>query len=207
MGWFQRYGIPGAYFCGLSIMWFAALYHCQFTEIVNSEHYVKIIAGVLAGSFLPGGYLLSVIGQIVYHCVPGFGIDTRARRVARIQFEAWPDRWLEYRQEAITVYQIITTTAFSLDQIKWLLEWMSRRMDMIVINTSLVLATIVTPFGIWLFPKIFGLSAQISQQWFLFVCVVSGIVFVTSSLSWVVLTKQLVRVETKVLSRMAESRL
>ena len=206
MGWFQRYGIPGAYFCGLSIIWLAAFYPCQFGELIKCELSFKIAAGVLAGSFLPIGYLLSVIGQIFYHIIPGLGIDTRARRRAHVRLQSLFSRWLEYRQEAITVHQIMTTTAFSLDQIKWLLELMSKRMDMIVINSSLILATIVAPLVVGLFPKIYGLNVQIDPQWRLLACIVSVSVFIVSSVSWGILTSQQVRVMAEVLKLMAESR-
>jgi hypothetical protein len=204
VGWFQRYGIPGAYFCGLSIAWFASFYHCQFRELIKCELTVKIIAGVLAGSFLPIGYLFSVGGQILYHVVPGIGIDTRARKRARVRFQSWSSRWLEYRQEAITVHQIMSTTDFSLDQIKWLLEWMSKRMDMVVINSSLILASITAPLAVWLFPKIFGLGVQIYPQWFLLTSIVSVGVFIVSLISWLILTDQQVKVLSEALKFMAE---
>lgn len=206
MGWFQRYGIPGAYFCGLVILWFGALYHCQFSELIKSEHQVKIAAGILAASFLSVGYLVSVLGQILYHLIPGIGIDTRARKRASIRFRTWFDRWLEYRQEAITVFQIMTTTSFSLDQIKWLLEWMSKRMDMIVINSSLILATVLAPITVWWLPTIFGLKVQWDRQWLILGCIVSIIVFTLSIFSWWVLTCQLVRVEKEAFKKMIESR-
>lgn len=207
MGWFQRYGIGGTYFCGLCVVRFAGLYHCQFSEIITCDLKLKIAAGVLAGSFLPVGYLVSVFGQIVYHLIPGIGIDTRARRCAGIRFHcSWASNWLEYIQEAITVHQIMTTTAFSLNKMKWLLQWMSKRMDMIVINLSIVLGTIIAPLAVWLFPKFFGLNSKIDPQWVLFASIVSAIVLVLSSVSWGILTSQLVRVETEVLRRMVESR-
>jgi uncharacterized membrane protein len=205
MNWFQRYGIPGAYFCGLSIVWFAAFYHCHFRELIKSELTVKIFAGVLAGSFLPVGYLLSVIGQIFYHVVPGIGIDTRARARAQIKFD--PPACYEWQQEAITVYQIITTTAFSLDQIKWLLEWMSKRMDMVVINSSLILALITAPLAAWLFPQLFGVNVQIYPQWFLLSSIISVCVFIVSSITWLILTEQQVKVLSEALKFMAESRI
>jgi hypothetical protein len=98
----------------------------------------------------------------------------------------------------------MSTTDFSLDQIKWLLEWMSKRMDMVVINSSLILASITAPLAVWLFPKIFGLGVQIYPQWFLLTSIVSVGVFIVSLISWLILTDQQVKVLSEALKFMAE---
>jgi hypothetical protein len=141
----------------------------------------------------------------MYHCLPWIGIDKRARKKAKVKFEQ--DLKHEWQQEAITIFQILTTTAFTPDQLRFTLDWMSKRMDMIVINTSVVLATILAPLSVWFFPKmIFGLNTQSNPQWCMFTCLVSGIVFIASSVSWIILTSQLVKVETEVFKSMAQLR-
>jgi hypothetical protein len=206
MGWFQRYGIPGTVFCGFFLIWVGAFWYCEFDKISDDPDALKMVGVLIAAFFLPIGYFISVIGQIIYHWVPGIGIDTRARRRERIQFGSWADRWLEWRQESITVYQIMSTTAFSLDQIKWLLEWMSKRMDMIVINSSLILATVLAFCGALVFPCILGWDWQFHLRLFVFGWIVSVIIIVVCVISWFILTSQLVRVEALVFKRMADGR-
>ena len=81
MNWFERYGIPGAVFWGFLILWIVALHKSVIPDPICSMDIEKaqIIALIAAGTFLPIGYLMAVIGQLTYHLVPWIGIDTRAR--------------------------------------------------------------------------------------------------------------------------------
>jgi hypothetical protein len=206
MNWFQRYGIPGAYGCGMSLIWFSAFYHCRFTEMLADDRTVATLGAVLAGIFVPVGYFVSLLGQILYHLIPGLGLDTQARRLAGIRFPRWRDRWLEYRQEAISVYQVVTTSAFPLDHIKWLLGWMGRRMDMVVINTSIVLATPIALIAILSLGPIFGFRIQVDRGWCLLGALLSIVVLILTVGSLLILRKQLVDIEAHVLSRITEGR-
>jgi hypothetical protein len=203
MNWFERYGIPGAYFCGISLIWFGAFYHCQFAGMLGNQLTIAIVGGVLAGVFLPLGYLLSTTGQILYHRCPGWGIDTQAREQAGIHLE--PSSRREEVQEAVTVHQVMTTTAFSLEQISWLLHWMSKRMDMVVMNMSLCFATIASLVLVSLSLRLF-FCWQVDLRWLAFAAILSICVFAISLWSRKILIRQLVRVEAPVLRRMAESR-
>jgi hypothetical protein len=101
MNWFQRYGIPGAYFWALMILWIGTFYHDNINiEILKSDT-GKTIAGIIAGSFIPIGYLISVIVQFLYLTIPGIGIDTRARKKAKIKFQCHSN--LEWKQEVFSV--------------------------------------------------------------------------------------------------------
>jgi hypothetical protein len=155
----------------------------------------KVVGAVIAASFLPIGYLICVIGQIIYHWVPGIGVDTRARRSAQVRFEQ--DSMLEWKQETFTIFQITTTKAFTFDQMRFTLEWMSRRMDMVVINGAIILASILAFWSASVFPWVLGEHSQFHLGWFVFASAISVIVFGVSVFSWWTLTSQLVKVETK----------
>ena len=66
MTWFQRYGIPGTYFCGLAILWAASLYHCSVYDILVTDCKAEAMVALVVVFFLPLGYLLSIMQQLAY---------------------------------------------------------------------------------------------------------------------------------------------
>ena len=131
MDWFQRYGIPGAVFWSFLILWIGAFHNCVIPKTIcpTDIEKAKIIAAIAAGTFLPIGYLMAVIGQLVYHLAPGLGMDTRVRKGTFCAFlrsffrldklwsylavgksktpESFHDSWKEWKQEAYSVNLII----------------------------------------------------------------------------------------------------
>ncbi len=203
MDWFKRYGIPGTYFYGISILWFAALYNSKFDEVLNSDN-LKIMIGIAVVSFLPIGYFISVLGQLIYHWIPRMGVDTKARIIAGVTTQC-PSN-LEWKQEIVTISQIITrianknkNTKTEVDVMRFILEWLNRRMDMIVINTLLFLANVLAPLSVLLFLRILKLDYQFNKEWFLVAFSIFLIVFVVSWSGWYSLREQLARIEAKVL--------
>ena len=61
LNWFQRYGIPGIFFCCLSLAWFYA----ATSPEIEAEKLNTIIAGI-ALIFLPTGYVLTIFQQLLY---------------------------------------------------------------------------------------------------------------------------------------------
>jgi hypothetical protein len=80
MDWFKRYGIPGAYTIGLTLVWLMIWYPCKIN--LKDEETLKIVAGIFAGGFLPLGYLLCMVSQGWYFfwcTLPcKFGLHSRA---------------------------------------------------------------------------------------------------------------------------------
>jgi hypothetical protein len=64
MDWFKRYGIPGAYFIGLTLVWLMILYPCRID--LSDEETLKIVGGIYVGGFLPLGYLLCMVKHCYY---------------------------------------------------------------------------------------------------------------------------------------------
>ncbi len=140
MNWFERNGIPGAYFWGLVIGWIWAISPCLLTQTENSFRDIGVIAGV---SFIPAGYILSAFQQCLYLWLPCLGMSRSALRKANKQFS--PAVEDEPVIEAHTV--ILTTKTDKLEDIEklkryeWLREWVRKRMDFISIDFSLIIAT------------------------------------------------------------------
>lgn len=86
MDWFKRYGIPGAYSMGLTLVWLVILYPCRVD--LRDEKTLKIMAGLFTGGFLPFGYLMCMIGDGWYFlwcwCSDKCGRHARARRIAEV---------------------------------------------------------------------------------------------------------------------------
>lgn len=84
MDWFKRYGIPGAYSMGLTLVWLIILYPCRID--LREEATLKIVVGIFAGGFLPFGYLMFLVGQVWYFlrccCSNRYGRHARARLIA-----------------------------------------------------------------------------------------------------------------------------
>jgi len=208
MNWFQRYGIPGAVFWIFLILWIGAFHNCVIPDAICSTDIekAKIIAGIAAGTFLPIGYLLSVIGQLIYHLCPNFGIDTKARRTKATEtIEDSSISNLEWKQEMCSVCKTISylqkskkqngNNRLELDDIKFVLEWMSKRMDMIVINLILILAVLVA----FLLPVILGLLGflpwNLNWEWIGLAFLISAFVAFLCACSHNILRKQLVKIE------------
>lgn len=212
MNWFQRYGIPGAVFWGFLIMWVGAFHNCAIKDAVSDTEMAKVIAAIAAGTFLPIGYLISVIGQLIYHVAPGIGIDTRARTTGTLKIpESFKQSNREWQQEMASVQDTILylkagkqtkkKAVLDVNDIRHVSEWMSKRMGMLVINLALILAVIVAILLSGLL-TIFS-SWQFDGQWFLFACILSLVLWTICGFSWWILSKQLVGVSQTMLSCLA----
>lgn len=85
MDWFKRYGIPGAYSMGLTLVWLIILYPYRIN--LSEENTLKIAGGIFAGGFLPFGYLMCMVGQGCYFFCCSysnrFGRHARAESIAK----------------------------------------------------------------------------------------------------------------------------
>lgn len=174
MDWFKRYGIPGAAFCGFAILWVGALHNYAIDQVFCETERLTLIAAVAAGSFLPIGYLLSVVGQLIYHLFPGIGIDTRARTAkAPETLESLRSSNYEWQQEVASMQETILylmagkrngkKAMLDVDDIRFVSEWMSKRMGMLAINHALILA-VIAAILLSVSLRIF-LSWQFDWQW------------------------------------------
>jgi len=195
VNWFQRYGIPGAVFWGLLILWIIAFYKDESViDNINGDS-AKLIAAIVAGSFLPIGFLVSVIGQLAYLVIPCIGVDTRARKRAGLSIE--PRSNLEYKHEVESVLLIMKEASSNLGKHKFVQEWMRKRMDVAAIAGSLFWGIFLAPM-VALLPAFFDCKIQIHYhpRWLSLAGIVSVIIFFISLVAWLLLTSQLVRLES-----------
>ena len=150
MNWFERYGIPGAFFWGLVIGWIWAISPCLLIGNENSLRNIGVIAGV---TFIPVGYILSVFQQCLYLWHPRIGMHRSALRKANKEKEL-TSAVDEPSIEAYTLILTIKTNKLenndSLKRYEWLRGWIAKRMDVIAIDFSLIIATplaLITAFA------------------------------------------------------------
>lgn len=153
MNWFERYGIPGAYFIGLMAGWVYAFY----PNLLNHHTWPdsQWLLGLAAITLLPIGYVISVFSQVVYlnwrRCFArwsslrgllGFhGTATDRFRV--------PDSKLsqDEKDEAIIEARTLLLTAsrngpLTVVTHRYIRDWIARRMDVVAINQSVIWATV-----------------------------------------------------------------
>jgi hypothetical protein len=215
MNWFQRYGIPGAVFWGFLILWIGAFHHYVINDAISDPEKAKVIAAIAAGTFLPIGYLMALIGQLIYHLFPGIGIDTRVRKSEKKSFwsRLWMfvrvdkseinkplhESWREWKQEVHSFNQIILRLYkdknLEVEGTRLICGWMSKRMDMVVINFASIWAVIVAILLSKLLGLLGFLPCQDNREWFWLALLVSAIVVFLFIKSRSTLMKQLVEIE------------
>ncbi|MGD1041498.1 MAG: hypothetical protein ABR913_00375 [Sedimentisphaerales bacterium] len=146
MNWFQRYGIPGAHFYFVLLAGLYAIYPCK---VANLD--MRALA-TFAVSFLPVGYLISVLGQWLYISSKKYGLHTQAARICRIQLA---ENMTEADLEALSCFGV----AKDLPRLKahlFIQDWLRKRMDVVAINYYIQIATglgvvmaILLGYGIW----------------------------------------------------------
>lgn len=197
MGWFQRYGIPGAYFWLIVIIWTLAFWHCNFDALEGDI--VNILGGIIVISFTPVGYILTIITQIVY--LWREGIDAQARKKAKANAGLCSNK--EWKQEADSVIQIMKLYKKKEEGSKFVCDWMVRRMDVIVISRTLICASPLGIVGAMLFPWISKWDWQPNWQWILFALILTIFVMTASIVIMITLWRQLVKIEREVFEYMA----
>lgn len=145
MNWFQRYGIPGAYFVGLGLVWAYAFYDKMSFE------QIKIFFAIATITFLPTGYIISVLSQWIYLSIKSCGIHKKALNKAKKKFRfnfSYFDLPGNPKDEAmIEAYSTILVTfkgkelGLNFKEEDW--TWIKKRMDILAINLSLIVATIL----------------------------------------------------------------
>lgn len=77
MDWFKRYGIPGAYFYGLTLAWLYVLYPCVISDNTN------VFFALATITFLPIGYLITNFQYSLYLKCRCKGLLRKAKEKAR----------------------------------------------------------------------------------------------------------------------------
>lgn len=134
MNWFARYGIPGSYF----VLLIGSLY-CITFGLPASKNITPEIVAIMA-MFIPIlGYILMIFTQRLYY-VDCFPMKYCSKVWKKIDGEVKKE-W-----EAEAKIAILARGGYdhnSIEQRKWLQEFITKRFDVISINTAIIISTII----------------------------------------------------------------
>jgi len=150
MGWFARYGIPGTYFVLDSMLWILILVpkinHVVLEYTNKDDGFLPLLGALLALSSLPFGYILTIIQQYFY-----LGKKRRKgglyKRAVRALGQDLDESYDEAVIEQTVFSQLYLSEAYRYlprdwdDNIKFVRTWVEKRMDILVINRTVRLAT------------------------------------------------------------------
>lgn len=196
MNWFQRYGIPGAFFYGLIFVLLYLYYPCkinQFKEIIE-----KIIVPFTLLTFLPVGYLISILQQILYYkCL---GIHKKAIIESNFDiYKYYNELNFKKNELIIEALSVLYTTGINvnkiikIDELKFRQEWISRRMDILSINLSLILSTFFSIIFILIPILCFKWQFQINIIKMIFSSLIAIIILLILSISYCIIKNQLIK--------------
>ena len=167
MNWFERYGIPGLYCVSLIAGWIWAI--SPQVESLDSQ---PGLWALLVAISLPLGYVISILGQWCYlqWAWPRIGLHREAMireyRVERRLIAKSGENAEASDDEAIIEARTLLLTSrpstlerdHSVDVQSFIRNWIARRMDVIAINQSIIVATIIALIVaivvIWITPKL-----------------------------------------------------
>lgn len=156
MNWFERYGIVGAYFVMLVSLWVKVL-SAPFKFEPNEY---TLIAAILTISFVPLGYIISILSQRIYYSPQSwwrslFGGGTQIHqqiiksvteeKKKNLEISGVPDE--ADCETSLTSYTRLSLDKDCLESRKYLATFATRRWDVLSINKSIILATWLSPLS------------------------------------------------------------
>ncbi len=161
----------------------------------------KTLIVLAAIIFIPIGYILSVFQQLLYLSCPGFGMYKAAKRKfieeAGIKAIRIAKKNVRRKYEPTYESDMLLKTMFDAIKIdmEYVRDWTKKRMDVVAINSTLIVATILSIAIVFIFPRIyFGWSPQYTGFKSLFIFVVTFLVLSVMVLSTIVLRRQIIEV-------------
>lgn len=199
MNWFQRYGIPGAYFYGLLFYIYYILYPCNINQLNHD-----LLGPFCLLTFLPIGYLFSILQQYIYYSNNFFGIHRKAAIKSKVKFQLFESYNNDESSTEVCAILYLTGVVGPLKDKKEFIqnmivrqEWCRRRMDVMSINLSLFLSSLLS-LGLLLLliilSKIFYWSTQIHPLNLIVFIVIVVAIMLLLILSYRKLEKQVIDV-------------
>jgi hypothetical protein len=199
MNWFERYGIVGMYFLLISLFWVVGLSSGLITELMGDEAVAKILIALL-GFSLPIGYILTNISMSIYYnnCSCWFSriFDLLSLRdqihLKLIKEMTLSDqeklKLLDVSSEHISEarltslirlmrLRVLRDDCVKTDNLEHLGIFCTRRFDVLAINRSIMLATLLAPFLTWFTILIFRSKFKFLDLRIIFPVIVSVIVY------------------------------
>ena len=149
MNWFQRYGIVGMYFLVIAFLW---LYCLGLSPIDLSKwNEVKGFIAILSFAFLPIGYILSVFSQLLYY-KGNLGRQIHKERLKamkpadkqKLGLDCCCDEDEHICEIAMTAFDRFKNYGKDLEAARYLDMFITKRFDVLAINNSLILSTIIS---------------------------------------------------------------
>lgn len=211
MNWFERYGIVGmSFYLFLGILLFFSCTDifciCKadlWLKINGNFVPSKVAGGIIAFTFLPIGYLIMIISQLLYYSVFGCAWIKKGthqkifnelpiKRLTKI-YKKYPS---EAEIEAILTYQDrMKIDKEKLENMKFLAPFITKRFDVIAINKGLILSYI----SAWIIVAFIG--NNVSCKFIFLSLVLLLVLFTCLSLLNNCFEKQIVQIEKKVLKK------
>lgn len=179
MDWFKRHGIPGAYFIIFTVLWTHAFYRCW-----QLKPGVLIQLGLFL--FLPIGYVISVLSQLRYLGSKKGGLHTKAADRICISDQIGSNKEPDWEALSLLNAALLDITTYTqdnknrgkLEAHKFIQEWIRKRVDVLAINNSIQIATILSFIVAIVVGLTFGgLPWQPFWQLIILLFVVSAIIF------------------------------
>ncbi len=143
MNWLQRYGLSGAYFWGLI---FLMIY--SFNGICIDQ--IKILLAAATITFIPLGYIINALQQILYLRIPSLGLHRLVKEENNFEFknikildlDDEPTVQIEleaYTYLCVSFYRKFIKGGYSIkDEDR---PWIRKRMDVLAISFSFIIAS------------------------------------------------------------------
>ncbi len=184
MNWFQRYTIPGVYFIALTTSWFHALYcYKTFNELSDLNTLITIAIVIV----FPIGYIISVLQQFLYYRCAVLAIHMKVNKEANTTFSklrdffSLPSPENELEAEHISAFFLVKYTQNHEKEVDIRQDLIRKRMDVIAINLSIIVATLLALFTAFILGIFSGLSLQPKLKELISISIISGLIV---SLMW-----------------------
>lgn len=188
------------------MLWLAAFYNCELYNTLRGD-VAKTVGAIAVASFLPIGYISSIVQQIIYLRLRKIriGITWRAMKKANVFLDTNEREYLLEAEACLVVMsekvkkenqQEVENNKPDVDKQRFLQDWIRNRNNVMAINASLIVASILAILTALLVPKFLLIwEIQLEMRWFLFASLLTVLSFVILLWSWIILSKEVVRVE------------
>jgi hypothetical protein len=192
MDWFRRYGIPGTIFYIQSFLFSAFLYPCE-VYIIDFKSFVPL--GFL--TIIPIGYIIVIIQQYIY-------LNTKSLGLYRRAFEKDGNSIPEFKEKEIEprvvnfflnkVSKVNTNREVNENFRRHVREWVLPRMDVLVINFAILIASGLSFLIVLFFPLLhLNWKIQIQPRNILFL-IVFALIIAAAWLNYLTIRGQIVDV-------------
>jgi len=145
MNWFKRYGISGAYFTVLVIIWFYIL----TTGNLWPKENPTLLVGIAAIAFLPIGYIVSIFSLWLYYHKDRIFPEIHTESINGInKLKYLKDKKkseADLEAELSVLYRLKYIENEDLERLKWFSQLITKRWDVLALNQAFIVSTILAP--------------------------------------------------------------